>query len=600
MFSKSVALRFVCLAFLLSIASASWGTSELFQAPRSYRSDGRYALSIAVADVNGDGKPDLLVADGCCSAGIDNGVVGVLLGNGDGTFQTVQTYYSGGYFADSIAVVDVNGDDKPDLLVANWRTDGYNLTGLVGVLLGNGDGTFQAVQSYNAGGDQATSIAVADVNGDGKPDLIVTLDDSEFSWRLGVLLGNGDGTFQAAQTYHSGGGKPMSVAVADLNSDGRLDLVMANEYSDDSYRHGAVGVLLGNGDGTFVAAQSYHSGGEYADSIAVGDVNGDGKPDLLVANECMTEGCGHGGVVSVLLGNGDGTFQPPQGYRPGGYRTTFIAMGDANGDGKPDLLVANSILGNNRGKVGVLLGNGDGTFQAAQLYESGDGANSLALADVDGDGRLDLLVADQCFDHYCASGGLVSVLLGRFSTITNLNSGLNPSVYGQAVTLTAKVTSTGPLAPTGTVTFKNGSKWLNRMTIIDGVATLTKKNLPAGTLSLTATYNGDPESIKSISTPVSQVVDQASTTTALKSSLNPSAQGQPVTFTAKVTSPTAYVTGTVTFRAGNAILGAVTLKVQKASIMTSTLPPGDNTITATYEGTPNIAGSAASLIQIVH
>ena len=121
-----------------------------------------------------------------------------------------------------------------------------------------------------------------------------------------------------------------------------------------------------------------------------------------------------------------------------------------------------------------------------------------------------------------------------------------------------------------------------------------------GILSITATYNGDPESAKSTSKPLSQTVKQASTTTRITSSLNPSAQGQPVTFTAKVTSPTAHVTGTVTFTAGAATLGTVTLSGGKASITTSTLPKGTTKITATYNGTANIVGSSASLSQTVN
>ena len=128
---------------------------------------------MVVADVNGDGKPDLLVANQCADRGCTNGTVGVLLGNGDGTFQTAVTYGSGGYGALSVAVADVNGDGKPDVVVANVCSNAYCETnGTVGVLLGNGDGTFQTAVTYGSGG-YAHSVAVADVNGDGKPDLLV-------------------------------------------------------------------------------------------------------------------------------------------------------------------------------------------------------------------------------------------------------------------------------------------------------------------------------------------------------------------------------------------------------------------------------------------
>ena len=123
--------------------------------------------------MNGDGKPDLLVTECANSSDCADSLVGVLLGNGDGTFQAAVRYSSGGFAATSAAVGDVNGVGKPDLLVANWCADVNCTNSSLGVLLGNGDGTFQATVRYNSGGFAATSAAVGDVNGDGKPDLLV-------------------------------------------------------------------------------------------------------------------------------------------------------------------------------------------------------------------------------------------------------------------------------------------------------------------------------------------------------------------------------------------------------------------------------------------
>src|SRR6266404_1353120 len=355
----------------------------------------------------------------------------------------------------------------------------------------------------------------------------------------------------------------------------------------------------------FQSAQAYPSGGLTAISVAVADMNGDGKPDLLVTNQCVESTCPKS-AVGVLLGNGDGTFQTVQNYSTGYTRATSTAVADVNGDGKPDLLVAHKCGGSgfcNSSPVVALLGNGDGTFKSALIYGSGGrNAYSIAVADVNGDSKPDLLVANACVNSSDCSTGSVGVLLGLSGvrTTTSLSSSLNPSVYGQAVTLTSMVTSVGSSTPTGTVRFQNGTTRLGTATLSGGVAALTKTNLPAGILSITATYNGDPESAKSTSKPLSQTVKQASTTTTITSSLNPSAQGQPVTFTAKVTSPTAHVTGTVTFTAGAATLGTVTLSGGKASITTSTLPKGTTKITATYNGTANIVGSSASLSQTVN
>jgi len=216
-------------------------------------------------------------------------------------FANAVVYGSGGYGAESVAVADLNGDGKADLVVANCGSGGSsacNSPGLVGVLLGNGDGTFQTVVTYGSGGLGAYSVVVADVNGDGKPDLVVANNCASASncvsygpGSVGVLLGNGDGTFQTAVAYGSSGFDAFSIAVADVNGDGKPDLVVlngcVNASSCENYEHGLVGVLLGNGNGTFQTAVAYDSGGYVlyggATALAVADLNGDGKPDVVVA-----------------------------------------------------------------------------------------------------------------------------------------------------------------------------------------------------------------------------------------------------------------------------------------------------------------------------
>jgi Bacterial Ig-like domain (group 3)/FG-GAP-like repeat len=392
------------------------GSPTFLTAP-TYESGGLNAYSVAVADLNGDGKPDLVVANQYSTTGT-NGDVSVLLGNGDGTFQPAVNYASGAQYAVSVVVGDVSGDGKLDLVVANDCSDVNCTGGAVSVLLGNGDGTFQAAVSYASGALNAVSVTLADVNGDGKLDLLVANQcpagsgcTTSRAGSVGVLLGNGDGTFQAAVTYSSGGDAANSVAVADVNGDGKPDLLVANLCADSSCAKGSMSVLLGNGNGTFQAAVSYGSGGLYTSSVAVGDVNGDGKLDLLVANGCFIGGtnCTNGapGAVSVLLGNGDGTFQTVVTYASGGSNAYSVAVADVNGDGKPDVLVANE----GDTSVGVLLGNGDGTFRTAVNYASGGRAYSVAVTDVNGDGKPDLLVANQCAS--CSSSGLISVLLGN-------------------------------------------------------------------------------------------------------------------------------------------------------------------------------------------
>src|ERR1017187_1485564 len=232
-------------------------------------------------------------------------------------FAPAVGYAPGGSGPDSVAVADVNGDGKLDLIVANFCDEVSNCTctdsacdyGSVGVLLGNGDGTFQPAVTYLSGGYFTQSVAVADVNGDGKPDILVVNDCTSAincaytvgNGSVAVLLGNGDGTFQPAVAYDSGGQFPNGVLVTDLNKDGKPDLVVSN-FSGGINGFGELGVLLGNGDGTFQPGVPYPSGGYYTRSMAVTDLNGDGKLDLVVANMCIaSSNCSSNGTISVIF-----------------------------------------------------------------------------------------------------------------------------------------------------------------------------------------------------------------------------------------------------------------------------------------------------------
>jgi hypothetical protein len=394
-----------------------------FQSPQTYPSGGLTAVSVMVGDLNRDRKLDLVVANQCQSSGNCNGNVGVLLGNGNGTFQPAQSYASGGYTAVAVAVGDFNGDGNADLAVANQcQSNGKCSNGSVGVLLGNGDGTFQIAQNYASGGSYTTAVAASDLNGDRRTDLVLVNQCRAFGscgvGSVSVLLGNGDGTFQPGQNYISDGVFAQSLGVADWNGDKKPDLAVVNQCQSGTTCTGTVTVLLGNGDGTFQVPPSYASGSYDADSVAVGDLNKDGKLDLVVANLCQKNNCsqGNNGIVSVLLGNGNGTLQPAQKYATGGFGASSVAIGDFNGDSNADVVVANQCSTSDcksGGSVSVLLGNGNGTLQAATTYSSGGyTALSVAIADFNKDGNLDLAVANQCQDNSCQNGA-VSVLLGN-------------------------------------------------------------------------------------------------------------------------------------------------------------------------------------------
>jgi hypothetical protein len=445
-----------------------------FANPVLYSSGGYQAESVAVADVNGDGKPDLVVANYCgtssaCLNGGNNpeSSIAVLLGNGDGTFQTAVVYDSAGVNATSVAVADVNGDGHPDVIVTNaCASTSSCANGSVAVLLNNGDGTLQPAVTYSSGGlgeqsSETPSVAVGSLRGNGVVDLVVSncasisspnCNEDSNNGVVSVLLGNGDGTFQSAVTYGSGGFGAYSVALADLRSDGKLDVVVTTgAVTLDGFVSSQAAVLLGNGDGTLQSPVIYNAGGADAgfEGLAVTDVNRDGKPDLIVANQC---GVGafcdeeEPASVSVLLGNGDGTFQTAVNYISGTTSANAVAVADFNGDGNQDLVVVGYSSGTcgGGGTISVMLGNGDGSFQAPIGFCSGGVTPfSVAAADVNGDQSPDI-IATNALGLNCNSGpceGFVAVLLNVVvqlapGSLNFANQTLGTTSAPQTVTLT--------------------------------------------------------------------------------------------------------------------------------------------------------------------
>jgi hypothetical protein len=582
-------------------------TGTIFGSPTVYDSGGRHAMAVAVADLNGDGRPDLVVANqggtGNCTIS-PSASVSVLIGNGDGTYQAAASYNSGGFNISAIAVADVTGDGIPDVIVANAVAGNGCPGGTLGLLVGNGDGSFQPVQVIGGGGQ--TFMTLADVNGDGKLDLITVGGDE-----VGVSFGNDDGTFSGGGSY-SAGGNAVAVAVADVNGDGHPDLIVATGGELGVLSNG-VGVLLNNGDGTFQPVVSYAVSGGGTDSVAVADVNRDGKLDLIVASAFSTGGS-NTGTLSVLSGNGDGTFQSAVNYSSGGYGSFSVAAADVNGDGIPDILVTNECptvrTCNSGTSVGVLLSNGDGTFRSPVNYKSGgDGESFLAIADVNGDGRPDAIVANMCATGACANSdapgdGSVGVLLNLEPTATELGSVPNPSLLGQAVTFTAIVVGQSGGTPTGSVIFKQGSAALGTVPLVDGHADFTTSFATSGTRSVTATYSATGNFSGSTSETLRQTVAKDTTTTVLTSSQNPSSLGQSVTFQATVSPANGNSgqppVGTVTFKVGSTVLATVTLNGSTATYTTSNLSKGSDKITGAYNGSAEFNKSSATITQIVH
>lgn len=520
------AVVFFSFWILLCLLAAQAGGSTLnFAAPVGYAPGGNGPNGAVIADLNGDGKLDVVVSDWCVNNTVPcpNGEVGVLLGNGDGTLKPAVSYNSGGVYATGLAVGDLNGDGRPDIVVVNCGSASGNQCigsgGNAGILFGNGDGTFQPVVTIalGGGGYGAIAVAIADINGDGKNDLVVAGDCSNGGCG-GVLLGNGDGTFRPEISFGSAGLIAFSLTVGDVNGDGKLDAVIGNQCAQPACTSSTVGVALGNGDGTFQPAVAYNSGGIYPDGVAIADLRGIGKADIVVANSSTSTTINQGDV-GVLLGNGDGTFQPVVAYSASLFGAAAIKVDDMDGDGKLDVVVVNcsatsgSCKGGN-GNVGVLLGNGDGTLKPVATFPPGGSAPyAVAVGDLNGDSKPDI-VTGNCVGAACApSPGSVGVLLNtsKGDDTTDLTSSPNPSNSGQSVTFTATVSSSSFKAtPTGSVTFLDGTTTLGSGSLnSSGVATFTTSTLSVGTHTVTGTYNGDSNYVSSSSTAVSQLVQGA-------------------------------------------------------------------------------------------
>ncbi|MGA8763291.1 MAG: FG-GAP-like repeat-containing protein [Candidatus Sulfotelmatobacter sp.] len=592
------------------------------------------AIAVTTGDFNHDGNPDLAAAVECAPAGCSSGGQFLIAaGNGDGTFQPSTALPSGGFYAESLVVADFNHDGKLDVaLVNNCMDSACSVGGSVSIYLGNGNGTFTLLNTINLPSGNPSSIVAGDFNNDGATDLAVGF-ITPFGQPsiVNTLLGNGDGSFQSPIVTEGPEDDGITaVSLGDFNKDGILDLVLANgAVCADCGGHGTI--MYGNGDGTFVAGPGIGTDGGPPQSVVAADFYGTGTLTSVLANRCGDVlDCPSG---SVMI---DGTLNQTD------IMLLFLAVGDFNNDGKPDLVgslqydAGASVLLN----IGATAAATTTTiypsaprsysaFQPAiftvQVQHTGpgiptgtvefvDGGVGIGSAPVDSSGqasfRTTALAVGSHFvvayypgdTSFAPSNSLgVHVTINKATTKLALTSSRNPSAFGQPVAFTATIAPQYGGQASGSITFKDGAKTLGSATVSGNIARLAANGLAIGSHFITAVYSGDVNFSGSTSKQLCQVVGKAASTTTLTSSQNPSQFGQPVTFTATVKPQfSGTPTGTMVFKDGTKTLKSVPLNGGTASLTTSTLASGTHSITATYSGNSEFTASSAALTQTVH
>jgi hypothetical protein len=538
--------------------SQTFGTPDPTFTPQpNIENKGLYTGEL-LGDLNGDGVPDLLIYNSAAAPFSAQ----AFTSNGKGGYNTgaVQTFSFGAVCSaggddvvGSPQLIDFNGDGKTDILCG------------IQVAYGNGDGTFaQAVAVPFLSSGFYTAYA-ADLNGDGKTDILAvpTWDQTfgsavQYAFTIFLNQGGGsftsEGTFPVAPVSYLPGTGFFPPIVVDLNNDGKPDIISQTltagfTQSDNPQR--SVDVLLNNGDGTFgmympvtPSTPPNASGGPDPYVMGDGDVNGDGKPDLILT---VTDTAGNVAAI-VLLGNGDGTFQPQtnlilsEGPVPAlpANAPPAISVEDLNLDGKQDLIFSNGQ---------VALGNGDGTFALSTALFAYPQSSTPAWV-------FPLV-------QMTLPGNLVPSLIY-----------LLPAATPPVVSVFTPQTSSS--------------------------AALSLTTLAVGTHTITARYSGDANYSADTSAAVTVTVTQAVSTTAVTSSANPSLAGQSVTLTAKVSSNGPTPTGNVTFTTGSTTLATVALSGGSATYTTTSFTtPGTVAITTSYSGDTNTKASSATLSQVI-
>ncbi len=494
------------------------------------------SVAIASAYLNADNNLDVVTGD-ATPPGLDSSTISVLLGNGDGSFQP-KVNYQGCTVGSALQILlaDFNRDGNTD--IALGCSDGTN-GGLV-IILGNGDGTFQAPVLYSTG--DVASISMGDFNGDGLLDIALT-DNSQQN--VIFFTGNGDGTFTKDAFTISTHAATRGVVVADFNKDGIDDVAYAVATSVPGSHLFDLYVALSNGDGTFNVSPTAVAS-QIGEFLTSGDTNADDNPDIVSATITRPGPGNHniGNSLFVLLGNGNGTFQSPVAYVSDIPSDPHLA--DVNGDGVPDI-----IAGGSTGAL-VYIGNGDGTFQPYQEPTIGGFALTYAVnaGDYNNKGNADLI-------------------------------GTDADTPRAAVSLSQVTQTSTASALTSVAVFPLGS----------------------GIHNVDASYSGDGIYVASTSSTVP--LTAAPVNTSLTLAVSPSTSilsGQPETLTAVLSpytvGPPTTTTNTepVNFFSGTTLLGTGTLSAGVATLTTTALPVGADSVTAVYPGDANYNSSTSTAV----
>jgi Bacterial Ig-like domain (group 3)/FG-GAP-like repeat len=524
------------------------------------------------------------------------------------------------------------------------------------------------------------SVVAADVNRDGNLDLLVAIGSTYDISPIGVLLGKGDGTFYEAVTYGTVGTGAMALAVADVNADDMLDALIANSgFSPVGAAEAAV--LLGNGDGTFQAGVNYDTNGSTPRAIGVADLNGDKLPDLVMT-QCAVTGCGNGEMVAVLLHVGDAptTTTLASSLNPSAYGKSITFTAEVQSlssvpvgnvkffDGSTELGSAMLVAGTatiSTSKVRVGSRSITAVYQGSTRFKSSGStvltqvvyktSTSVSLTSSRNPAFVRQSVAYTAtvvskfggvitgYVLFTVSNGptytsaltqgkavwntsfsnigartVTAAYLGDannlasnstslnqsvvFRTTMSLSSSPNPSFVGQAINLTANISSGSGIIPDGEViSFSDGIKIYGTAALKDGKASIVITSIPAGSRYIRATYVGD-QTFSANFASIQQVVQRYPTSTAITANVNPSVIGQAVIFTATVmTSSVIAPSGWVTFKDGEKVVGVRALQGSKAVLTLGSLSAGTHSITARYAITPTWAPSnSAPLNQVVH